>query len=171
MHISESLVDKKKQKEIYDLNYTVIESIFVDLGVRVVWYENYDDLPGLVAEVFGLSQYQNMDSHQLIALCEHKVDEVQKIEGGLPKFDDNDKAIENTIEFMSYNTQFGKAYRDSVRELKDMLNELSDRIKWDEFNAERIRELQRQVPKYNESISGFGEFFKLWLETVKLFYE
>lgn len=171
VHISESLIDKKKQKEIYDLNYTVIESIFVDLGVRVVWYENYDDLPGLVAEVFGLSQYQNMDPHQLIALCEQKVDEVQKIEGGLPKFDDNDRAIENTIEFMSYNAQFGKAYRDSVRELKDMLNELSDGIKWDEFNAERIRELQRQVPKYNESISGFGEFFKLWLETVKLFYE
>lgn len=28
VHVSESLIDKTKQKEIYDLNYTVIESIF-----------------------------------------------------------------------------------------------------------------------------------------------
>ena len=52
VHISESLIDKKKQNEIYDLNYRVIEEIFMKLGVRVIWFEEFDDLPGLVAKVF-----------------------------------------------------------------------------------------------------------------------
>ena len=55
VHVSESLIDKKKQKEIYDLNYTVIESLFMELGVKVIWFEEFDELPELVAEVFELS--------------------------------------------------------------------------------------------------------------------
>lgn len=37
VHVSGSLIDTTKQKEIYDLNYSVIESIFFDLGVNVIW--------------------------------------------------------------------------------------------------------------------------------------
>lgn len=59
MHVSESLIDKTKQKEIYDLNYTVIESIFLELGVQVIWFESFDELPSLVARVFGLTKYQS----------------------------------------------------------------------------------------------------------------
>ena len=52
VHISESMIDKKKQNEIYDFNYRVIEEIFMKLGVRVIWFEEFDDLPVLVAKVF-----------------------------------------------------------------------------------------------------------------------
>jgi hypothetical protein len=171
VHVSESLIDQKKQKEIYDLNYTVIESIFMDLGVKVIWYEEFNELPGLLAEVFGLSHYQNMDAKQLITLCEQKIDELHKIEENLPKFDDVNKTITDIVGFMKYKTLYGKEYREGVKDVYDMLNELSDRIKWDAIGVDKIHDIQRQVPKFNESLSGFGEFYKLWLETVKLFYE
>lgn len=56
VHVSKSLIDEKKQKEIYNLNYGVIERIFRELGVQVIWYEKYEDLPNLLARVFQKSR-------------------------------------------------------------------------------------------------------------------
>lgn len=54
IHVSESLIDKKKQADIYALNYGVLESMFNDLGVNVIWFEEFSELPGLIADIFNI---------------------------------------------------------------------------------------------------------------------
>ena len=52
VQISERLIDKKKQSEIYALNYMVFENIYRQLGVNVIWYEDYSEIPTLLKKVF-----------------------------------------------------------------------------------------------------------------------
>jgi hypothetical protein len=173
VHVSESLINKKKQKEIYDLNYTVIERIFMELGVRVIWYEEFDDLPELVAEVFGLSRYKGQSDDSLIKLCEVKIKEIQDIEDNQPKLNVATMTIMDVSAFKQYNSTHGEAYRKDVDDVKDILNELSSRItmkKMLEKNMD-LRDIQNRVPKFNENLSGFGQFFSAWFEAVKAFFE
>jgi hypothetical protein len=34
-----------------------------------------------------------------------------------------------------------------------------------------LRDIQNRVPKFNENLSGFGQFFSAWFEAVKAFFE
>jgi hypothetical protein len=36
-----------------------------------------------------------------------------------------------------------------------------------EADKEKLLELQKSIPKYNDNISGFGDFYGVWLEIVK----
>ena len=72
MHISESLIDKKKQSDIYMLNYGILEYIYSELGVKVIWFEDFDELPKLVAKVFNLNTYSEINNVDLIDLIEKK---------------------------------------------------------------------------------------------------
>ena len=164
VHVSESLIDKKKQKEIYDLNYAVIESIFMELGVNVIWYEDHNDLPGLVAQVFGLTQYEGMDKKTLISLCEKKIDEIKAIETELSNNSEGEIDILKAYKLV-------KTARESISEAKDMLNVLTDGIDWAKVGEDKIKEVQGKAPKYSNDMEGFGDFFGIWLETVKEFYQ
>lgn len=171
VHVSGSLIDKKKQKEIYDLNYSVIESIFMELGVNVIWYEDYNDLPGLVAQVFGLTQYEGMDKKALIALCENKIDEIKAIEADM--FNSTKKGVDiiNAYKLVKTAKEKASAYRECISEAKDMLNVLTDDIELEKDDKERLQEVQEKAPTFSDDLEGFGDYFKIWLETVKIFYE
>lgn len=169
VHVSGSLIDKDKQKEIYNLNYSVIDSIFMDLGVNVIWYEDHKELPGLVAKVFGVTQYEGMDKKELIALCEKKIGEIKEIE---KDFLDNNTDNQNPIKFykiMSHAREMANSYRESMSEAQDMLNVLTNSINWDEIGDEKIKEVQNQAPKFSENMNGYGDFFTIWLDTLKRF--
>lgn len=165
VHVSKSLVDTKKQKEIYDLNYGVIESIFHELGVQVIWYEDHNELPGLLSEVFDLSKYKTKESQDIINLCDAKIAQIKKIEDGMPKFSPVTMGIQDIVKFMDYKSQKGSEYKELINDVKDMLNELSERVKIED--VETLQKLQKQIPSYNDSFSGFASFYSLWLECVK----
>lgn len=165
VHVSKSLVDAKKQKDIYDLNYGVVENIFRELGVHVIWYEEHDDLPNLLAEVFQMSKYRNDDTQSLIDRCDAKIAQIKKIEDGMPSCNPATMTITDVAKFMTYKRDKGDAYKTLIDEVNDMLNELSSRIK---DGLETLLKLQKQIPTYNDSFSGFASFYSLWLEYVKI---
>lgn len=167
VHVSGSLIDKDKQKEIYDLNYSVIDSIFMDLGVNVIWYEDHDELPGLIAKVFGVTQYEGMDKKELIDLCEKKIEEIKEIEKA---FLDNNAGNQNPVKLyklMSQARETASAYRECVSEVQDMLNVLTNSINWEEIEDEKIKKVQKQVPKFGDKMNGYGHFFTIYLDTLK----
>lgn len=172
VHVSESLIDKKKQKEIYDLNYSVIESIFMELGVRVIWYEEYGELPELVAQVFGLSTYQYASNRDLVDICEVKIAEIQKIEKGMQIFNKKSLSDKDVADFWVYSAQNGTTYRELIHEVGDILNELSGRFSLVDIahpaSGVDLYAFQKQVSKFDDNISGYGQFFKVWLDAVKI---
>lgn len=171
VHVSGSLIDKDKQKEIYDLNYSVIDSIFMDLGVNVIWYEDHDELPGFVAKVFGVTQYEGMDKKELIDLCEKKIEEIKEIE---KVFLDNNADNQNPVKLyklMRQAREKASEYRECISEAQDMLNVLTNSINWEEIGDEKIKEVQKQAPKFSDKMNGYGDFFTIWLVTLKSFYE
>lgn len=175
VHVSESLIDKKKQKEIYDLNYRVIEDIFLEMGVRVIWFEDFEkELPELVSKVFGMSYYQTLSTADLIAQCEKKIKDIRDIEAGMPKYNPATLSIMDAIAFMDYKNKHGEAYRKGIKDAGDMLNELSERVDFEKIaksDKDRLLEIQKNIPKYNDNLSGFGDFFSIWMDTVKILLE
>lgn len=167
VHVSDSLIDKKKQKEIYDLNYSVLESIFMELGVRVIWYEDHKELPVLVAKVFGLTEYENREAKELISTCENLIDDIKKFEDDFFMKDYSKLGTMELMKLFSHATSRSKKYKEEIIDVNDILNELSNRIKWDEVKMQTILEMQKHVPNFEENISGYGKFYKIWLEMVK----
>lgn len=171
VHVSGSLIDKTKQKEIYDLNYAVIDSIFTDLGVNVIWYEDHKDLPELVARVFGVTQYEGMDKKELITLCEKKISEIKDKEKDLFNANVYDLNVVEVYKMMRRAREMASAYRESVSEAQDMLNVLTNAINWEEIGEEKLKEVQDKAPKYGNKMNGYGDFFKIWLDTLKELYK
>lgn len=169
VHVSGSLIDKEKQKEIYNLNYAVINNIFNDLGVNVIWYEDHNDLPELVARVFGVTQYEGMDKYDLIALCETKIREIKEKEKGLFETGVDTEDIVEVYKKMRHAREIASSYRENVSEAQDMLNVLTNGINWDEIGEEKIKAVQEKTPKYGDNLLGYGDFFRIWLDTVKVF--
>ena len=66
-------------------------------------------------------------------------------------------------------TEKSKKYREDIITVNDILRELSNQIKWDEKTMQTILEMEKHVPKFDENISGYGEFYKVWLDMVKKF--
>lgn len=167
VHVSGSLIDKDKQKEIYDLNYAVIEKIFIDLGVNVIWYEDHNDLPQLVAQVFGVTQYEGMDSKELIALCEKKIEEIKEIETKILNSSAENMDFITAYMMIRYARDKASVYRGSVSEAQDMLTVLSNSIKLDSIDEEKIKEVLNKAPKYGNDLTGYGDFFRVWLDNIK----
>ena len=172
VHVSESLIDKKMQKDIYNLNYSVIEQMFNDLDVKVIWFEDFDELPELVGKVFGLSLTTSIND-ELIAQCEKKIEDIQNIEDNMPKFNAATFSINDVMKIVVYKNEHGEEYRKRIIEVKDLLNDLSDSIDFKGIveNEERLRELQNQVPAYSDNMTGIASFYRMWLETVKKLLE
>lgn len=168
VHVSKSLIDEKKQKEIYDLNYGVMENIFRELGVQVIWYEKHDDLPELLAEVFEISKYKIKEANDLMDICKSKIEDIKNIEERMPTFNPAKLDASNVLAFLKYKSEHGEEYRALVKEVRDILVELSDRV---EIDGETLHKLQKQTPEYNTSFTGFAEFYGLWLEYAKICLE
>lgn len=172
VHVSESLIDQKKQKEIYDLNYTVIENIFKELGVRVIWYEDHEkDLPELVAKVFGMTGYKGISDKDLLSSCESKIQAIQEIENNIPKANIVSMSVVDVLLFVNYKEENGKKYKELITEVNEILNELSNRIDFEKIvdgkDEDSLRKLQNNVPKFDDNLTGFGAFYQAWYETTK----
>lgn len=164
MHVSESLIDKKKQKDIYTLNYSVLESIFRELGVKVIWYEDFDELPELIEKVFGLNVWKTSDDKSLIQLTESKIGEIQSIEDGLKDFVNSDQTSENIMKYIQYIHDNAEKYRNLISDVGDLLTELSNRVKSD---SKTLLKMLNNRPKYNNNMNGYAEFYSVWLNFIK----
>lgn len=164
VHVSESLIDKKKQKSIYELNYAVIESIFRNLGVKVIWFEEFDDLPALVEKVFGLNSNVSVETSELLEKAGNYINEIEIIEKGLQEFN-NSLTSENIQKILTYVNENGEKYRKLISETGDMLTELSNRVDTSDINI--LRKLQNNIPTYNNNIGGYGELYLPWFNFLK----
>lgn len=164
MHVSESLIDKTKQKDIYTLNYSVLESIFRELGVKVIWYEEFDELPELVERVFGLNTHQTKETTDLIKEAEDKIAEIQNVEKDLTSFKDLELTKEKVKGYMSHIRGNAEKYKTLVSEVGDILTELSNRVKSDK---DTLLEMLNNRPMFNSNMSGYAEFYTIWLNYIK----
>lgn len=82
--VPQSLLDKKKQKDIYDLNYTVIEKFFRQLGVNVIWFEKFNELPELIEAVFYVKHIQGETERSLKLKAEQLIQKIEEIESKAP---------------------------------------------------------------------------------------
>lgn len=69
-----------------------------------------------------------------------------------------------------YARDMASAYREGVSEAQDMLNVLTNGISWVEIGDEKIKAVQEKALKYCDNPLGYGDFFRIWLDTVKVFY-
>ena len=169
VHISGSLIDKKKQQDIYSLNYTVIECIFRDLGVKVIWFEDFDDLPSLIEEVFGLEINAHLMTEDLLKQTESKIKEIQNVENEVQKVIGSSWSDVGVLEFISLKDKYGEKYQNLINEVTDMLTELSNRV--DSTDIEVLQKIRNNFPTYNNSISGYAELFTPWFNFVKSLLE
>lgn len=165
MHISESLIDRKKQSDIYMLNYGILEKIYSELGVKVIWFEDFDELPQLISAVFNLKPYSNKSDTELNDLILSNLNSIQKIEDEVPKYDNVNLNIHDIYNYNNYINKNIKKYKELISNIEDMLNELIDRIEWD--NIDNIIELQKSIPKFNGNISGFYDLFSTCFNAIK----
>ena len=164
VNTSQSLIDKKKQKDIYDINYTVLENIYRQLGVNVIWYESYDDIPGLIEQVFDIRKTQGESSEMLIQKSEQYIKRIKEIESKAPAFNPATLKLEDYINFLTYSQTYGDEYKSLVIECGDVLQELSNRI--DYTVPDNLKILAKDSKKY-DNLSGFGDLYEKWYDSIK----
>lgn len=169
VHISRSLIDKKIRKDIYSLNYTVIECIFRDLGVKVIWFDDLNDLPPLIEEVFGLETNALLETEDLLNQTESKIKEILDIENEVQRVIGSSWSDVGVLGFISLKDKYGEKYQNLVNEVTDMLTELSNRV--DTADIEVLQKIRNNFPTYNNSISGYAELFTPWFNFVKSLLE
>ena len=147
LHISESLIDKKKQSEIYTLNYVVIDNIFRDLGVNVIWFDNFDELPKLLAKVFKVNIYVNHSNDKLFDLIDSNIEKIKTIEYGIPSFNLATLNAQDIIKFNSYKIQHQDEYKKLISNSKIILDELIKRIPYEKSDV--IIKLENSIPSFN----------------------
>ena len=165
--VPQSLLDKKKQKDIYDLNYTVMEKIFRQLGVNVIWFEDFNELPGLVEEVFGVNHIQKETESSLKLKAEQLIQHIEEIESKAPKLTKLNVAtlnFEDYVRLLNYTQTYGTEYRALVSDCGEILQELSNRINFD--IPENIMKLAANSAKF-DNLSGYGDLYKKWYESIK----
>lgn len=160
------MIDKKKQKDIYSLNYTVLENIFRQLGVNVIWYENHDDIPELIEKIFNITIAQNPKKEDLCKNIEVAIQRIDEIESKIPNFDFEKKDIGNYLNVLRYIQSYGKEYKLLISECGDMLTELSNKIHFE--TPKEVKEFISNMSKI-DNLRGYGHFFKIWFDGIKDF--
>lgn len=164
MHISESLIDKKKQSDIYMLNYGILEYIYSELGVKVIWFEDFDELPKLLAKVFNINPYSEINNIDLIDLVEKNLKDIESIENGIPKYNPITMNTSDICQYIAYINDNSKKYKKLIYETDEMLKELTNKI---DLNNINIQDLQKNIPKFNGNFRGYYELFSIWFNSVK----
>lgn len=164
VQVSQSLIDKKKQKDIYNLNYIVLENIFRQLGVNVIWYENHDEIPNLIEEIFDISITQNQTKEILSKDIEVAIQRIDEIESNVPKYDFKKKDIGSYLNLLRYTQSYGKKYMLLISECGDMLTELSKKNHFE--TPEEVKEFISNMSKL-DNLGGYGHFFKMWFDGIK----
>ena len=105
---------------------------------------------------------------ELIQLCKSKIKEIKGIEAGMPKANAANLSLGDVAAFIRYKADHGMEYRNAIDDAKDILNDLTERVKEKDFTYNDACRLQNNVPLYNDNLSGFGDFYATWLEAVRL---
>lgn len=155
VHISSSLVDRNKQKEIYDINYDTIDTIFKDMGINVIWYEDFHEIPQLINRVFGLNN-ESKSIDELISNVQALIDKIKVIEDELNKYQDMKDDPKKLLEGFLYARKHGKEFRNYIDETISILKELYSRIPQ---TAEAVSLLPLFVPNLND-INGVYSMLK-----------
>lgn len=160
---SQSLIDKKKQKDIYDINYTVLENIYRQLGVNVIWYESYDEIPGLVEQVFDVRKIQNETTEQLLQKAGDIITRIKEIESKAPDFNPVTLNLNEYLNFLVYSQTYKDEYKSLIIEGGDILQELSNRI--DFTVPDNLMKLAKDSKKY-DNLRGFGDLYQKWYDSI-----
>lgn len=164
LHVSENLIDKKIQKDIYDFNYSIYENIFRELGVNIIWYEDYfKELPQLLAKVFDLTDFQSEKNDILFKKADENIRKISQIEEDIKGYNLKDFADIN--EFIIYKNNNADLYKRLINETYDILKRLTNKINIKK--EEDIVQIEKNIPKYDNNISGYAELYSTWLNSLK----
>lgn len=160
VHISESLIDDRKQKEIYDLNYSIIEHIFNDLGVQIIWFEDYDELPSLISRVFTL----NVDSSNVEGMIDNIKENITKIsEVELNSLYSKDYSTSALLSIQKSCVN----YENLVQRTGDILIVLTSQIMENLDDKEIKQALKLYLNLLNsKAVIGYANFYRNWLESI-----
>ena len=168
IQVSQSLIDKKKQKDIYDLNYTVLENIYRQLGVNVIWYESHDDIPGLVEQIFCVKRIQIETTEELKQKGEEILKRIRAIESKVPKINPASMKLIDSVQYITYIQTYGNEYRSLVIECGDILQELSNRVDWTIPN--NLLKMAKDLEKI-DNLNGYADLFTKWYDSIKSLQE
>ncbi len=168
IQVSQSLIDKQKQKDIYDLNYTVLENIYRELGVNVIWYESHEEIPGLIEQIFGVKRIRFVSTTELKQKVEAQIKRIKEIENKAPKFTKANLTLDDYVNFIEYAQTFGNEYRSLVIECGDILQELSNRV--DFTIPSNLLQLAKDSAKY-DNLNGYADLFSKWYDSIKTLQE
>ena len=169
--ISGSLIDKKKQKEIYELNYGVLDQMFRDLGVKVIWFEDYkEELPRLVAQVFGIytdSHHETSeptDTNSILNETQEKINRIKEIEDKAAQLNKPVTDLAQFFKIYKYINDNKQEYKNLIDDVYGRINALSDRVKIE--IPEDINKMLNNIPQFNGTISGFGQFYSIIFDSL-----
>lgn len=111
-------------------NIEVLENIYRQLGVDVIWYESHDDIPGLVEQIFGVKRIQIETTEELKQKGEEILKRIRAIESKAPKINPASMKLIDSVQYITYIQTYGNEYRSLVIECGDILQELSNRVDW-----------------------------------------
>lgn len=164
IQVSQSLIDKKKQKDIYDLNYTVLENIYRQLGVNVIWYETHDEIPELIEQLFGVKRIQSLSTKELKQKAEEIIKKLETIETKAPKINPVSMKLIDSINYISYIQSYGDEYRSLVIECGDILQELSNRVDW--TIPRNLLKIAKESEKF-DNLNGYADLYSKWYDSIK----
>lgn len=164
IQVSQSLIDKQKQKDIYDLNYTVFENIYRGLGVNVIWYESHEEIPGLIEQIFDVKRFQIILTTDLKQKVETQIKRIKEIENEAPRFHLSNSTLDDYIHFIQYTQSYGSEYRSLVIECGDILQELSNRV--DYSIPTNLLKLAKDSAKY-DNLNGYADLFCKWYDSIR----
>lgn len=164
VQVSQSLIDKKKQKDIYNLNYIVLENIFRQLGVNVIWYESHEEIPNLIERVFDITITQNQTEENLCKEIKVAIQRIDKIESNFPKFDPEKMDFRDYLNIFQYTKSYANDYRMLISECTDKLTELSHKVHFE--TPEEFKEFLIDMSKI-DNFCRYGHFFTMWFDGIK----
>ena len=87
-----------------------------------------------------------------------------EIESKAPNFNPVNLKLEDYINYLTYSQTYGDEYRSLIVSCSDILQELSKRI--DYTVPTNIMKLAKSLKKY-ENLSGYGDLYKIWYDSIK----
>jgi hypothetical protein len=139
------------------------------LGVQIIWYEDFDELPEIISDVFN-SQPKGKPIEETITDIASSILKLSEIESNVPKWAPNKNSLADIATFLKYKNENGETYRQLVYNIGDMLSLLSSEVIKDleMKDIKELQEIQASLPKYSNNMAGYADFYKIWLETIKI---
>lgn len=136
------------------MNNATLNSIYRDLGINIIWYEDYHELPELISKVFGLG-YKSIYTDKLLDKARDYIIKIKNIEEELSKYNSVNTDPKVTLEFMAYSKNNSKKYQTLISDVDNILQVLQSRIPNNINTVMKFHSME--VPDYSNS-NGYGDF-------------